>query len=304
MKVLEKIFSISNALIKKGFWFNNIKFQDCSKFWVYNTFNTDVINLGSTSAVCAFDYDGIPLKCSNWALSINPLLGDMAILKNYFSYLKEGATVIIPLCPFSALAGGYSITEDRYYTLLYPSSIPSYSLRRHNQIRGEMLSPIFIYSPWNLFDDIKHVICGNKDRLLSEAEMVIDAKIRMDNWMKEFSIYSFSNSLSMINVDSINEAARIVNDIIRFCKERNLTPYLLIPPVYHSLGSLFTPDVKAQVIDQLVNKIEDKSVWFHNYMDDHEFRGRNDLFRDSFLLNRKGAKLFTKRVLTDLNLFI
>lgn len=303
MKVLKKVFSILNALIKKGFWFNNIKFQDCRKFWGFNTFNTDVINLGSTSAVCAFDYNGIPLKCFNWALSINPLLGDMAILKNYYSYLKEGASIIIPLCPFSSLAGCYSITEDRYYTLLYPSSIPGYSIRRHNQIKKEMNFPLFYYPIWNLLTDLKQLIHRKGNRVLSDEEMKDDANNRMNNWMKEFSINSFSDPLTLVNLDAINDAAQILNNIIGFCKERNLTPYLLIPPVYHSLGLLFTPDLKTKVIDQLVNRIEDKSIWFHNYMNDPDFCRRKDLFRNSFLLNSKGAKLFTKRVLADLELY-
>lgn len=302
MNILKIIFGVLNTLIIKGYWYNNIKFQDCRKFWGYKTFNTDVVNLGSTSAVCAFDYDGIPLKCANWALSINPLLGDMAILKNYFSYLKEGATIIIPLCPFSSLAGSYSITEDRYYSLLYPSSIPSYSLRRHNQIKSEMYSPIYFYSLFNFLTDIKYLVRGKKNVLMNEDEMNEDAERRMDGWMREFSIISFSNPLSLVNQDSITEAAKILNDIVRFCHERLLNPCILLPPVYHTLGDYFTSDVKKKVIDSLVNKIEDKTVWYHNYMNDPEFSKRNDLFQNSFLLNKKGAEIFTKKVLNDIGM--
>ena len=120
-----KIKYILNALIKRGYWFNNVFFEGCRKMSMYSTFNTDVINLGSTSAVHAFNYDGLGLKAGNWAMTRNPLLGDYAILKNYSSFLKKDRSiVIITLCPFSSLAGSYNFLDDRYYTFLYPSTIP------------------------------------------------------------------------------------------------------------------------------------------------------------------------------------
>lgn len=68
-------------------------------------FNTDVINLGSTSVCHAFDYEGLPICGSNFALRHNSLSGDLAILKNYFGYLNPtNSHVIIPLCAFSSLA--------------------------------------------------------------------------------------------------------------------------------------------------------------------------------------------------------
>ena len=47
-KIAKKIYHVINALIRRGRWFNETKFPDCGKFWNYNTFNTDVVNLGST----------------------------------------------------------------------------------------------------------------------------------------------------------------------------------------------------------------------------------------------------------------
>lgn len=303
MNVLRRLYFILNGIVRRGFWYNNVKFKDCKKFWLYNNFNTDVVNLGSTSALYAFDYNNIPLKCANWALSTNPLVGDFAILKNYFSYLKENeAIVIIPLCPFSSLSGIYNIVEDRYYTLLYPSSIPNYSFRRHNQIKEEMQFPLRIYPFWSIFSDIKNVFLNNQKSILSENEMELDARTWMKNWMQEFNITDFSYPLSLVNKDAIDDSAKILNNIISFCKARNLKPKLLIPPVYHSLGMLFTSEIRNKIIDSLIDKIEDKTIWYRNYMDDEEFNNDSSLFRNSFILNNKGASLFTKKVLRDLEL--
>ena len=83
MNLKKKLKNKIIGLIKRGNWFNNILFPGCRKFWNYNTFNTDVINLGSTSAMNAFSYEGLQIKGANFAIGANPLLGDFEILKNY-----------------------------------------------------------------------------------------------------------------------------------------------------------------------------------------------------------------------------
>lgn len=304
MSIFRKVYRIINGLIRRGYWYNNVKFKDCSKFWCYKTFNTDVVNLGSTSSVFAFNYSGIPLKCANWALSTNPLAGDLAILKNYVSYLKEGATVIIPLCPFTSLAGGYSISEDHYYSLLYPSTIPCYSIRRHNKVKLERQTPLLAYPLLSLFSDLKHLVVKPKQKVMTENEMEKDAQTWMSNWKKEFSVSDFSYPLLLKNQDAIVDAAKVLNEIVAFCKERNIRSVILIPPVYHTLGELFTPEIRKKIIDSLIERVEDKSVWYHNYMDDSEFTNDTSLFQSSFLMNEKGAKIFTRRALTDLDIII
>ena len=305
MNILRKVFCIVNNIISRGYWYNEVKFKDCKKFWTYKTFNTVVVNLGSTSGVCAFSYTEIPLKCANWALSANPLLGDFSILKNYFGYLQErGATVILPLCPFSSLAGRYSITEDRYYSLLYPSTIPNFSFRRQQQVKAEMRYPFLSYPLIAVLSDFKKIVWKRKMKILSDQQMSNDAEQRMKNWMKEFGIIDFSYPLSLINKDSIEEAAKILNEMIAFCKERSIRIVLLIPPVYNALGKLFTTEIRSVIIDSLIDKIEDKEVWFHNYMDDEYFCQNKSLFQNSFLLNEEGAKSFTKRVISDIRLHV
>ena len=67
---------IINSVIRKGYWFNNVSFDGCSRLIKYKVFNTDVVNLGSTSAVHAFNYEGMGRKGGNWAMPRKPLLGD------------------------------------------------------------------------------------------------------------------------------------------------------------------------------------------------------------------------------------
>lgn len=303
MNIKSTIKRVLNGLIRRGYWYNNILFDDCRKFWQYNKFNTEVINLGSTSAVNAFCYDNLSIKAANFALSHHPLSGDLAILKNYYSHLKpKASTVIISLCPFSSLAGNYQCTDDKYYTLLYPTTLPFYSFRRDQQINSIKLQPLHSYTIIGFLQDLKHIFVKPKSRILTEEQMVVDAEKWMNSWMKEFSLKDLSTPLTLYNQDAIENAAKILNDIISFCKERNIRPCLLIPPVYYTLGEKFTPEIKEAIINSLVEKIEDKSVWFHNYMDDSDFVNDRTLFQNSYLMNKRGAQAFTKKVLKDLEM--
>ena len=303
MNLKKKIASKLNGAIRRTHWFNNELFPDCRKFWNYNTFNTDVINLGSTSGYYAFDYEGLPIKGGNFALRHNPLSGDQAILKNYFGYLNpKGSHVIIPLCVFSSLAGSYDFMEDRFYTLIYPSSIPHFSYRRQQQIKAIAASPIRRFPLWSFYTELRAQLRGTSHSTLTEEQMKADADRWIKGWKHEFALSDFSQPLSLFNKDGVNDAAEILNDIISFCKERNIKPVIMIPPMYHTLAEKFDEKARQLFVYDLIEKIEDKTVPFHNYMDDSRFSRDSSLFMNSFFLNKKGAKKFTRIALTDIGL--
>ena len=303
MNLKKKIASKLNGAIRRTHWFNDELFPDCRKFWNYNTFNTDVINLGSTSGYYAFDYEGLPIKGGNFALRHNPLSGDQAILKNYFGYLNpKGSHVIIPLCVFSSLAGSYDFMEDRFYTLIYPSSISHFSYRRQHQIKAIAASPIRRFPLWSFYTELRAQLRGTGHSTLTEEQMKADAERWIKGWKHEFALSDFSQPLSLFNKDGVNDAAEILNDIISFCKERNIKPVIMIPPMYHTLAEKFDEKARQLFVYDLIEKIEDKTVPFHNYMDDSRFSRDSSLFMNSFFLNKKGAKKFTRIALTDIGL--
>lgn len=303
MSIKHKIASKLNGAIRRTHWFNEELFPDCRKFWNYNTFNTDVINLGSTSGYYAFDYEGLPIKGGNFALRHNPLSGDQAILKNYFGYLNpKGGHVIIPLCVFSSLAGSYDFMEDRFYTLVYPSSIPHFSYRRQQQIKSIAANPIRKFPLWSICTELRSLLRGASHSMLTEEQMKTDADRWIKGWKHEFALSDFSQPLSLINKDGVNDAAEILNDMISFCKERDIKPVIVLPPMYHTLASKFDINARKVLLDDLLKTLDDKTVKFINYMDDSRFSHDITLFQDSFLLNKKGAKMFTKIVLHDIGL--
>lgn len=272
-------------------------------------FDLQVVNLGSTSGVCAFDYSGLPVHAENWALRQNPLAADVAILENYSSFLSaKGATVIIPLCPFSALSGSYAYQEDHYYTILSPRSLPAFSRKRQMKILSVRDNPLAHYP-------LIEVVRAMKSRLLrlvrlsrSERSQLICADFEADadqwlrNWFFEFGLTDFSTPLSLINRDGIEDAVMHLKKMMDFCRERGHRPVLVIPPMHRSLAQKFTHEARGLLIDSLTSQLSVEPVVFLNYMDHPEFTADKSLFQSSFLLNSVGAKKFTYRMLVDLGL--
>lgn len=301
---------ISNAIlasVKKSDWYMNEIFQDCTKFWNLSKFNLDVINLGSTSAVHSFNYDGLPLKCENFALSRNYLAGDRAILQNYVSHLNpNGATVIIPLCVFSSLSSRYDFFDDRYYTILYPSSIQGFSKMRQNAVMDLRANPIRHYPAFQMWLSFRRktmsLLPKRPKGALSEAEMERSACMWISDWMHEFGLDDLSSPLSMVNKDAVDNAVYLLNEIIAYCRELGHKPILVFPPMYHTLSEKFSNEARDILIGTMLDGLKENTVPFLDYMDDNEFCRAPELFENAYIMNDIGAKKFTRRVFVDAGL--
>lgn len=307
MGIKTRIRNLILKAVRNSDWYKKELFQDCEKFWNQSDFNLEVVNLGSTSAVRAFDYEGLPLKAANWALSRNYLFGDKAILENYSSYLSEkGSTVIIPLCAFSSLSGSYTYLDDRYYTILYPSSIPGFSKNRQMAIRELQSNPLPHYPMWQLYLDIRKkltsLIRKSKPSIPSGVVLDRNASQWVSDWKREFSLKDFISPLTLINQDAVKDAIGLLNDIITFCKEHNHRPILVFPPMHRSLSAKFSAEARELLIGSMVKALDNRDVKFLDYMDDAEFADDASLFENAYLMNAKGAKQFTKRVMKDVGL--
>lgn len=297
MSIMNKIKGVCNALVRRSYWYNNIVFPDCSKFWNHRTFDMDVVNLGSTSALFAFNYSSQPqIKATNWAMSPQSLVADYEILRNYCCYLKAGATVIIPLCPFSCLGGSNEYLPDKYYTILDIASMPHASFTRKQTVMNILSNPAQYYPLMQLF--LCHT--SNKAKPISQDALKSDALMRMKNWMKEFSIICLSDPLSLINQDAYDDGVAIVRNIVSFCIEREFRPVLVMPPVNKALYEEFSKELRELCIDSFVMKATEGKTLFLDYFSDERFTD-ND-FLNSFVLNISGSKKFTSVVLKDLEI--
>ena len=294
---MSKLYQIANRIVRKSYWFNNVLFPNCRKFWTQRIYKLELINLGSSSGLRAFDYTGTGVSAANWAMAPQSFVGDYQILRNYYSYLKEGATILLPICPFSSLGGGNDFFPDYYYSILNIISIPNASYKKKMQVKNMFDNPIQYYPLAELLFSIKRFLKRHPQN--GQEELIIDAKTRLLNWKKEFSIESFDDDLTILQRDLLDDSKEALNAIITFCKERRLNPVLVLPPISVPMREFFSDDIVKRYVIDFVSLVNKEGIPFLNHLKDARFDDYS-LYRDSFLLNEKGARLFTSVILEEL----
>lgn len=300
MRIISKIVFRINILIRKySHWYNDIIFQDCKKFWQHTEFDLEIVNLGSSSAKSCFNYDGLGVKAANWALAPQSFVGDYAILSNYCSYLKKGATVLIPLCPFSSLGGGNDDLADKYYSLIRPISIPNASLRRRNNVQDIQREPLKYYPVCAIIQDIKALLFKKKENTCRDIEE--DAKRWIESWKKEFSIYSFDNPLSLINQDRYNDSVKALQHLLEFCLSHGFKPVIVVPPMTLNLYTKFNKSSWDSLVNNFIEKCRIDGVKVLDYTNQPELV-QEKYYQNAFVMNSRGASAFTKNVLIDIDI--
>ena len=297
--ILKKVFGKLNAAARRTPWFNEVLFPDCRKFWNHREMGLEVVNLGSSSAKCGFDYAGLNLKAANWAMQPQSLVGDLAILENYSSYLKLGATVIIPLCPFSSLGGGNDDLADKYYSVIRFISMPHASLKKRQLVMDLMNHPLKHYPLYEMFRDFTSIFRSKNEFVASDFEA--DANRWISSWKKEFSLYDLHHSFALINQDRFKDSVDTLRHLLEICQEHGYRPVLVLPPMSKHLSSKLDNSFRKQFIYDFVETANTVDAPFLNYLDDAEFKD-DSFFNNSYLIGRKGAMCFTKRVMTDLGI--
>ena len=304
--MIKPVILILNKLVQRTNWYKN-QLADGLKFRKQISLDLDICNLGSNSGKFAFSYEGTGLKGENWAVGPQSLSYDFRILKNYSSYLKEGATVLFPLCPFSSCVKDYEddTANYKYYSFLHPILILNYSECTKEKVMQFVNTP-FQSSPLTAIKRLIKDIPAANDILLSTNSMDVeslekDANKYLDAWKLEFSISDLDAQVSEQNRDCIAYNTNLLTEMISFCLERNLKPVIVIPPVTKALSSKFSEKFRENYIYSFIRKVDTKQITFLNYFDDGRFAD-SDLYFNSFFLNAKGRRLFTNTVLRDLNL--
>ena len=299
--LVKSTLTILNILVQRTRWYKR-KVGDGIKFRKEIDTNLDICNLGSNSGKYAFSYEETGLKGENWALGPQTLSYDFRILKNYSSYLKEGATVLISLCPFSSCIRDFEndTINHKYYSFLHPIFILNYSKSTSKQVMRFVNEP-FLVSPVKslirLFKDVSvdNVIEMNKD------EIEINANEFITIWKDQFSISNLDAPVSKENMESVTYNTNLLLEMISFCFERKLKPVIVIPPVSKALHSKFSETFCENYIYSFIHRANNKQIPFLNYFDEQQF-AENNLYFNSYFLNENGRKLFTKKVLKDLQL--
>lgn len=300
-KIKQKIKYKINNIISKTNWFNEY-WGGATKFWNINSFDIDIINLGSNSGLYSFKYSNLPIKGLNLALGPQSLVHDFNILKNYFSCLKPRGYVIISLCPFSCLVSNYNKNQNlKYYTFLHPATINDFDEKERIKaltLKYNMFKEMPLFCIKQTIKEYKNTIFKAKEAGFNFEQHSIDF-IKM--WKKQFGIDCLDNNLSEKHLSELNIRANILNEMISFCYERDLKPIIVIPPVHKTLSEKFSDKFCENYIYNFIKEGNKSGAPFYNYMFDDRFK-KDEYFYNSYFMNENGAEYFTKEFLKEIGL--
>lgn len=294
------VLFIANAIYKRTNHFNN-QFTDVRKYWDMATFpnNLQVINLGSNHPKFGFDYSEADVQAMNCAVGPQTFEYDFAILRKITSHLAVGAYVLIPVCllKFFLYRQKNRGTHAKYYTFLEKNSIVDYN--KMEQIK--LLKFPLLFNPRLLRYIVRDV---KKDTRLELTENPMkdaaalnnDANSWIDCWNREFDITLPTPILSEENKNEILQNISILRKMLEYCKSRDLNPVITILPVTDNISSRFTDEFVQEHILRYINAANSVKAPVLNYLNDERFTA-SELYINSFFMNKKGRKMFTKEII-------
>ena len=264
--------------------------------------NLQVVNLGSNHPKFGFDYSETGIKAVNCAVGPQTLEYDFAILRKITPYLTKDAFVIIPICLLKLFLYRQKSrsTHAKYYTFLTKDDIVGYS--KMEQIK--LLKFPLIFNPRLL----RYVLCDvKKDTRLELTENPMkdaaslnkDADRWIECWNREFDITLPMPNLSEENKSDIQQNIRILREMLEYCKMHNFKPIITILPVTDYLSSRFTDEFIQEHILRYINAANSVKVPVLNYLNDKRFTA-SELYINSFFMNKKGRKMFTKEIINNI----
>ena len=146
---------------------------------------------------------------------------------------------------------------------------------------------------------ISKIKFGKEKELQCDFEK--DAVRFITAWKEQFFLKNFDDEWSLLNKNSYEESKEILRKITGFCERYGFKPVLVMPPVSQPLRKYFSEKALDQCVINYVKEAVGDSLPFLNYFDDGQYNDKS-LFMNSYFLNKKGAVIFTKRVLNDLGL--
>lgn len=271
--------------------------------------NFDVVNLGSSSAKWAYCYDESGVKAMNWAQQPQTLLEDFNLLRHYHSILRKGGYVLITIMPFTGVNKKTGVLDSIKYMKLETQGEAIQPYLADMAIRYSTY-PILLGRPaisallrFIMHKEVKYDRAGkwsSDNNYMDEAQLQADAKRWMAGWKRQFNITTFEEPLTEENLKGRKYRIDLMQKIVDFCSERGYKPVYVIPPVTEHLAKEFTTKFCQIYIYDYLKQVG-RDVKLLDYLKDTRLMNK-DYYQNSFFMNRKGARAFTKKVLTDLGI--
>ena len=303
-------YVLLSPILKKTNWYKNLFVDDIypGNYWYreHDERNFDLVVLGSSSAKWAFDFSESNIKAMNWAQQPQTLVEDYNLLRNFHSILRKGGCVIITIMPFTGLNKKTGLKDALKYQKVHSHEPIQPYLYEKARICAEI--PLLIGVPalkalvkyfLGREEPIKNDRIANcESNHMSLEQLDKNASSFIEGWKAQFEISDFNSALTENNKNGRGYRIKLMQTLIDFCIERNYNPIFVIPPVTDHLSKHFTPTFEETYIYGFLKEIN-RDVPLLDYSKEKDLK-QDDLYFNSFFLNRKGRKIFTQRVLSDI----
>lgn len=309
--VVSTVLFLANRLVLTSNWFQGLYadpeheiYPDNIWYRKHDERNFDLINLGSNSAKYAFDYTDELVRAMNWSSGTQTLIDDYKLVRNFHSVLKENGTVIITIMPFTSINKKTGLMDAFKFWKVFDYTQTASKYQKKCRILERL--PILFGVP-AVKTSIKRLIGRDIQRtdmvdtetnLMPEEHMKEHAARIIDSWKQEFSIENLEAVLTERNLKGRRVRIHVMKDLLDFLKERGYKAVFVIPPVSSYLKKYFTEAFREIYIYSYLRQF-DHDIPILDYLANDEFEDK-DLYFNSYYLNRRGAKIFTHKVITDL----
>ena len=303
---------LANQILKKTNWYKDM-FVDYyheiypSNHWYrkHDERNFDIVALGSSGTKYAYDFTDCGIKGMNWGQQPQTLIDDFKLLKTFHSILRKKGIVLINIMPFTSCNKSTRIMDtykylgtyyeakyfdQRFYKKAYFASIFPILFRK------PAIKALINYLTGKDYTKIRHP----ENQKMSKENLKENARIFIDGWKEQFGITDFDAPLTESNKQGRATRLQVMRDMIDFIYERDYIPVYVIPPVTEHLSAYYSEKFKYTYIHSFLKEVN-RDVKLLDYSNDKNFTCDN-LYFNSFFLNKIGAKKFTRTVLTDLGL--
>lgn len=302
-------------LIKRSQWYKEMfvdadhkTYPDNVWYRTHDDRNFDIVTLGSSGAKWAFDFEGTAIKGMNWANQPQTLLEDYNLLRCYHSILRKGGTVIITIMPFSGLNKSTGIMDAMKYLMIDTQGEP---VQPHLYKKALLYKELPILFKMPAIKALLKYLLGRERKCdkyacammdnnpMTNNQLEADALNWINGWKRQFTISDFEAPLTPQNHEGRNYRINLMRTLLDFCAERGYRPVYVIPPVTKHLAQYYTPKFEQTYIYGFLKEV-DREVLTLDYSKEDTFQ-KDELYFNSFFLNREGRRLFTNQVLKDLN---
>lgn len=303
MRIIQSIkyglFNLLNERLKRTNWYKNQLvdkelYPTIEWFHSHNERNFDVVNIGSSSALTAFNYNYSNLRGLNWAGKPQSMELGFKIFKNFFSILGPKGMLCIPLCPFTGLTAPWTGTKEefRFYGVLDSSLFTDY--KKATYVMGTPLLSSTKIALKRLLKDVPKQSSFKPTQLNTPEQYISDAKNWVEMWKKEFNIIDLESSIPHHLLEGHEKRLNLIKEILDFCKEREIMVSIVIPPVHPTLLKYFTPKFKQIYLEPIISIAQTKKSLIIDMLNDSDFQ--SDDFANSFYLNDSGSQKFMQKL--------